>query len=466
MMTPTQPVLAIALCCLVGAAGCSRTPPTDRERTTALPPDEEVHRILAERVDAQGDGIGMVVGLIGPAGRRIVSYGARAAEDRRALDGDTLFEIGSITKALTAVLLVDMAGRGEVRLTDPVANYLPDDGRAAVSWGRTFTFLELATHHSGLPMMPPPAMPHYAFIASLNPMRDGEPRFEYSNLGYWLLAQGLVGRSGTNYETLLATRVTGPLHMTSTTITVPPERRARVAIGHDSVLNAAPSVSDAPLLQSMPEAGAVVSSANDLLTFLSAALRYTPSPLAPAIAATVAERRPTSDPRVEQALAWTIVHDPAGTFVVHDGGTLGFASSIAWDPAARVGVVVLSNHVVPVGDIARHLLRPATPLAPPVRRPRAEVTLAGSVLDAVAGDYRAEGEGVFAIAREGSFLTITAPEEWGLPRFRLRPEGPRDFFVSELPLRVQFQGHGSGRATGMLIHPPNGNRPIRADRIE
>jgi D-alanyl-D-alanine-carboxypeptidase/D-alanyl-D-alanine-endopeptidase len=459
-MTPPSFMVAVIVVAMAGCAG-ERSAPGAGAR---LPLDADVRRILTERVEAQGDGVGMVAGLIGPEGRRVVSHGALGTGDGRSVDGDTLFEIGSITKALTAVILADMVGRGEVKLSDPVAKYLPADVRSAVSWGRTFTFLDLATHHSGLPMMPSSGSPLFGYIASLNPLHDGDPRFEYSNLGFWLLAQGLVGRSGMDYERLLTRRVTGPLQMTSTTMTVPTERRARLAVGHDAVLNAATPVSATPLLALMPEAGGLISSANDLLAFLGAALGYTPSPLAPAIAATVAERRPTPDPRVEQALAWTIVHDPAGAFVVHDGGTFGFASSIAWDPVARAGVVVLSNHVVPVGDIARHLIRPGIPLAAPVRGRRSEITLPASTLDTLAGDYRAEGEGVFAIVRDGAFLTITAPEDWGLPRLRLRPESPRDFFASELPLRVQFQSDESGRATGVVIHPPNGNQPIRAGR--
>lgn len=87
------------------------------------------------------------------------------------------------------------------------------------------------------------------------------------------------------------------------------------------------------------------------------------------------------------------------------------------------------------------------------------------MLDPYAGQYEAQGEGVFVIAREGDFLSFQAPAEWGLPKLRLRPESPRDFFVAELPLRVTFQADRDGRVNGLLIYPPRGQKGVPANRI-
>ncbi len=82
----------------------------------SLPPDAEIRALLAERVGAAGEGAGIVVGVVGPQGRWVISSGR--------LDGDTAFEIGSVTKVFTALLLADMVRRGEVALADPVAKHL------------------------------------------------------------------------------------------------------------------------------------------------------------------------------------------------------------------------------------------------------------------------------------------------------------------------------------------------------
>jgi D-alanyl-D-alanine-carboxypeptidase/D-alanyl-D-alanine-endopeptidase len=83
-------------------------------------PDAEIQRILRERVDNR-QSVGIVVGVIEPAGRRVVAYGKPAKDDPRPLNGDTVFEIGSATKVFTSLLLSNLVQRGEVSLTDPVA---------------------------------------------------------------------------------------------------------------------------------------------------------------------------------------------------------------------------------------------------------------------------------------------------------------------------------------------------------
>jgi hypothetical protein len=85
--------------------------------------------------------------------------------------------------------------------------------------------------------------------------------------------------------------------------------------------------------------------------------------------------------------------------------------------------------------------------------------------DTYAGRYEAQGEGVFIIARERDFLTIQVPADWGLPKLRLRPEGLRDFFASELPLRVTFQTDSDRRVNGLLVYPPRGQQGKRAKRM-
>src|SRR5206468_10489382 len=87
--------------------------------------DAEIRKILADRIDAQKQSVGIVAGVVEPAGRRIVAYGSLNQGDQRTLDGDTVFEIGSITKVFTSLLLAEMVQRGEVALTDPVAKFLP-----------------------------------------------------------------------------------------------------------------------------------------------------------------------------------------------------------------------------------------------------------------------------------------------------------------------------------------------------
>ncbi|HEX5719680.1 MAG TPA: serine hydrolase [Thermoanaerobaculia bacterium] len=386
--------------------------------------------MLAEWGGAEGEGVGVVVGVVEPQGTRVITYG------RIPLDGGTVFEIGSVTKVLTALLLADMAGRGEVALTDAVAKHLPSGVKIPERNGRSITLLDLTTHTSGLPFMPDdPQL--YPFLSRYELPREIGAEREYSNLGYWLLGEALASRAGMDFESLLRKRVLAPLKLESTAITLSPQLQARLAAGHDASLQPSPLFSAIPVYSLMPAAGGAVSTVNDLAKLLRVAMGYDPSPFA-------------------QALAWAEIAEKDGTLIFHDGGTFGYASSVAWDPKRRVGVVVLSNQVAGVGEVARHLLRSDLPLPKATVTKRTEIALDPAVLDAYVGRYEAQGEGIFVIAREGDFLTIEAPQNWGLPKLRLRPESRSAFFVSELPLRVTFKPHG------ILVYPPRGQRAVSA----
>jgi hypothetical protein len=127
-------------------------------------------------------------------------------------------------------------------------------------------------------------------------------------------------------------------------------------------------------------------------------------------------------------------------------------------------VVVLANQTSNVGDISRHLLQPSIPLEQPARARHTGITLDTATLDSYAGRYDMQDEGVVVITRENALLTIELPASWGLPKRRLHAESQRDFFATQLPLRVTFEVDDAGRATGMQVHPPRGQRAIPAVR--
>src|SRR5262245_25995017 len=260
----------------------------------------DISEILVRRVDQQKQATGIVVGLIEPTGRRRVTYGHLAKGDPRAVDGDTIFEIGSVSKVFTSLLLADMVHRKEVALDDPAATYLPEHVRMPERSGRSITLRDLSTHRSGLPHMPSNLVAKmvkrkdtdgpdvgygvddlYEFLSSYELPRDSGSEFEYSNLGAGLLGHLLAYRAGTDYENLIGTRITRPLSMPDTGITLSSAMKQRMATGHNAIL--APVANwDLPTLSG---AGALRSSANDMLTFLEAFLGYKETPLAPAMKA-------------------------------------------------------------------------------------------------------------------------------------------------------------------------------------
>ena len=113
------------------------------------PSDDEIREILVKRIDQQKQATGIVTGILDPNGRRVIAHGNPAKGDPRPIDGDTIFEIGSISKVFTSLLLADMVNRKEVNLDDPAALYLPEHVRMPERSGKAITLLDLATHSSG-----------------------------------------------------------------------------------------------------------------------------------------------------------------------------------------------------------------------------------------------------------------------------------------------------------------------------
>ena len=283
---------------------------------SVVPADSEIRGILTQRVDEFHQSVGIVVGMIGPDGRKVVSYGALAKGDPRVIDGDTVFEIGSVTKVFTALLLSDMVQRGEVALTDPVSKYLPAAVRMPQRNGKQITLQDLATHTSGLPRLPSNLKPKdasnpyadysvaqlYEFLSSYELQRDIGSKYEYSNLGGGLLGHALALRAQMDYEALVRARITGPLGMKNTSIALSPGMKARLAAGHDAKLNPVANWD----LTTLAGAGALRSTANDMLTFVAANLGYKKTALAPAMAAMLDVRRPSGVPGLDVALAWHV----------------------------------------------------------------------------------------------------------------------------------------------------------------
>ncbi|WP_425583555.1 serine hydrolase domain-containing protein [Streptomyces macrosporus] len=281
---------------------------------------------------------------------------------------DTRFELGSVTKTFTALLLADMAARGEVGLDDPIGAHLPrallphallPDAFLPEGHGDRITLTHLATHTAGLPRLPPGLMlmalprwytnPYETFtpdhlLRALPRTRVRRPpgtRVRYSNFGVGLLGRLLADAAGTDYGDALASRVLEPLGLEDTTC----DPSLPQATGH---LRGRPR--PPWLIPGLPGAGALRSSARDLRRYLEALL----SP-PPAVGETlrtalyeVTRPRVTEPGGDRMCLVWkrrTLPADDGGThdLLFHSGGTRGFTSFAGFSPTARTALAALAN---------------------------------------------------------------------------------------------------------------------------
>jgi serine-type D-Ala-D-Ala carboxypeptidase/endopeptidase len=433
-----------------------------------VPPSDEIRKILVERIDEHRQSVGIVVGILEPEGRRIVSYGSFDAKSKRPVDGDTVYEIGSVTKVFTALLLADAVTRGEVALTDPVAKYLPATVKVPERGGKKITLQDLATHTSALPRLPAnlapadPANPYadytvaqmYDFLSKYELPRDIGAQYEYSNLGAGLLGHALALRAGKDFETLVRERITAPLGMKSTAIALSGELAKRLASGHDAELQPVANWD----LPTVAGAGALRSTANDLLTFLGAVLGYAKTPLGPAMASMLTPRR-AAGPNMEIALGWHVASKDGKEIVWHNGGTGGYRSFVGFDPKSRTGVVVLSNASTASGqdDLGRHLLDRTAPLA---QMPK-QAAVNTKLYDHFTGRYELAPGFILTVTREGDQLFTQAT---GQPKFEIFPKSDREYFLKVVDAQITFEPDVDGRAPALVLHQ-NG-RDMRAKRIE
>jgi len=425
--------------------------------------DAEIQKILTDRIDVQRQSVGIVVGVIEPAGRRVVAHGRFASGDPRPVGGDTLYEIGSITKVFTSLLLAEAVQRHELALNDPVSKFLPETAKMPERAGRAITLQDLATHTSGLPRMPDnfkpadPANPYadysveqlYQFLSSYQLTLDIGSQYEYSNVGGGLLGHVLARRAHTDYASLVRERITAPLGMSSTAIALSAEMKSRLAVGHSPALQPVGNW-DLPTLAG---AGALRSTTADLLVFLAANLGYTASPLASAMKAMLDVRRPTGTGGLEVALGWHVLTAHGHEIVWHNGGTAGYRTFIGFDRAARTGVVVLSNAGTPAGpdDIGRHLLDAELPLLAPAKpaTQHTEVKVDSKLYDNYVGRYQLAPSAILTVSRDDDqlFAQLT-----GQPRFQIFPEGATRFFLKVVDAQLTFETDAQGKATAAVLH--------------
>jgi serine-type D-Ala-D-Ala carboxypeptidase/endopeptidase len=430
------------------------TPAADAQRP--LSSDSGVRAIIRERVDA-GRNAGIAVGLIDANGQtRTVAYGPGAGGAQ--LDGHSVFEIGSITKTFTAAILADMVAKGTVRLDQPVAELLPPGTVIPSRGGRQITLVDLATQSSGLPRMPDNFAPKdaanpyadydgtrlLAFLSRYQLQRDIGAQYEYSNLGVGLLGYALAAKAGKSYEQLVTERVLRPLGMSETVIALTPPLRARLAPGHDPAGTPVKNWD----LDALAGAGALRSTVHDMLRYVAANVDPRSTSLGPALATTHVKRFQTTQANVSLGLAWHRLVSPHGdTIIMHDGGTAGYSTFVAFDEVRRVGVVVLSNTSNSVNDIGLHLLDDGIPLQkPPVQHK--EIAVSASALQRFVGEYPLAPTFVITVTREDDKLMAQAT---GQPKFQLFPEAETKFFLKVVDAQIEFETDATGNVTGLVL---------------
>ena len=416
----------------------------------AAPLPDRVHAAAQARVQA-GQYPALVIASVDGDRSQVDAFGK--LDDGRAPDGDTVFEIGSLTKTFTATLLAQDVAAGRLKLDTPVADLLtgwtlPSRG------GKPITLLDLADQHSGLPRMPGNIQPAdaanpyadydtaklRAFLAGYTLPRDPGASYEYSNLGFGVLGVALAQHADTTYAGLLETRLLRPLGMRASGVVLDAAMRTRLAAGHGDDGQPAGNWD----FDALAGAGALRSSANDLLRYLRANMAAAASHTGSAMKLAQQPGRDVgADERI--GLAWMTRKTKTGDIVWHNGMTGGYASAMAFDASGKRGVIVLTNIASSVDDLAFAALDADAPLAPA----RKAIALDVATLDDYVGDYRLAEHFILNISRRDGQLFAQATGQGAFPVY---PSARDEFFARVAGIAISFHRDANGRIDRLTLH--------------
>jgi len=350
----TGPVTAFA------AFAYSTTSATNASTTNTVGkeeiPSQVKNFILVQIVNKSKAAI--VIGFVDPNGTRIFSFGNMSTAHNVPVNQSTLFNIGSITKTFTTLLLADMVKQGLVNLTDPIEKYLPTSVKVPQFNGQKITLEDLATHTSGLPEFPSDSLDNndelksnysaaqlYQALSNTTLSRAPGSQFEYSNFGSGLLGHILSVKAGVPYEQLVKDRILDVLGMNDTKIALSQnEINDSFPVGHkggkEIVLPPIPTV--------LAGAGAFRSTVPDLLKYISANLGLIHTQLDDAMQIQHLIRHPVGiNYSVNYSnyvgLGWFIITDFGSETIFHQGQRPGWDAFAGFNPTKQIGIVAMCS---------------------------------------------------------------------------------------------------------------------------
>ena len=434
-----SPKLAIALAL---AASCASLPAAAQALT-----DAQLAQVVGQRLHGDRTGACMAVAVI--QGDQVVrSYQSANEADSGRIGPDAAFEIGSVSKTMTATLLADLIAQGKGSLDDTLASWLPAGTRVPDYQGQPILLRHVVTHTSGLPALPsrlgatgmddPYAnLDEAALLASLADVKLAAApgtQFEYSNFASMLLSYAVARRAGTDFETLARRELFTPLGMSHAYINDRPAG-VRAAVGHTP--NAKPT-SAWNFPTNLAGVGGVRATLDDMVRYVQGGLGQVDVPIRKALEATHA----AVSGQPPMGMNWMRVPVQDRTVLMHEGGTGGFSSFVSIDPQRQRGVVILSdttwNSIGSLGSLGLHLVDDSFPLG----KPRHEVAADPELLAALAGEYQLQGGMKMTLrARDGQLHG----QAQGQPEFVMGHDDAGDFFprVLDAVLRPQRKADGS-----------------------
>jgi D-alanyl-D-alanine-carboxypeptidase/D-alanyl-D-alanine-endopeptidase len=422
----------------------------------------EVDRLVQPLIDSKSV-VGCVIGVIDDGKQEVLSYGETHHSAGNKPDGNTVYEIGSITKAFTGTLLGDMVNRGVVKVDTSLQDFMPADVKLHFVKDQPIRLVDVASQSSGLPRLPYNLGPKdiknpyadytpklmYEFLGKYKLSRP-PGKYEYSNLGMGLLGHILATKAEKTYEQLVVERICDPLKMDDTRIKLSEDQKKRLAPPYDAELNDEKNWE----FDALAGAGAFRSTVNDMLKLAAASLSSDDQPVARAIHE--AWKPHYGKPgEIRVGLAWHLARDGASWW--HNGQTAGYSSALFVYPPKKMAVIVLCNtateHTTP---LAEKILLSMLGQKPDPIGVRQIVDVETDVLKSYEGKYALSPFFAITVTLEDGKLMAQATAQ---QKCQVFPESPTKFFYKVVDAQLSFEKDKDGNVNKLVLHQNGLDQP-------
>jgi len=412
-----------------------------------------IEKIIIHKSNIEKQAVGVSVVLINGNQTEHLSLGLANKTSKEKINANTLFEIGSISKTFTALALASMVKEGKIKLTDHVQNYLPEQVKLSVKNGKHITFLSLSNHSSGLPRLPTnmpfsnPLNPYadytvemmYEFLNEYKLPREVGEVHEYSNLAVGLLGHVLALIDKKSYQDMVTDRVLIPLNMMNTFVKIPDSKIGLMSNGHNDQLSATQHWQ----LPTLAGAGALNSSATDMASYLKA--NMSKEQLSDEFTLSHTSTGLFGNPDTKIGLGWIILKGKDNPYYMHNGGTGGFRSFIAFDQKQQKGIVILTNSIFELDEIGHAFINnqlDKVALTTPIN-------VAKKALDKLNGEFQLAPNFVLTITNDESQLYVQAT---GQQKLTLTAISKTEYVNQAVKAKIVFEVNEAGKATSLTLY--------------
>jgi CubicO group peptidase (beta-lactamase class C family) len=355
-MKKSRLLTLVVLVCFAASCNKETLEPTQELKTNnplSTDFDKRINEILAPFAK-QISTAGVSVGVFKDNQTFYYGYGETKKGNNAIPNSETIYEIGSITKTFTALLMMDYLQSNSLSINNPINNFLPYDVPLLARSNVPIRVRHLLNHTSGLPRLPEDfeagmdinnpykhydSTKVYNFLKNYRLMVEPGEVWEYSNLGMGLVGLILERKTHMSYEDLLKVKICTPLGLSKTKITLNSNDSLNYAVGYDAYGTQVPYWDD---MNAFKGAGAIRSNAKDMIAYGKNILNYETSLLKTPIDSCL--KVTYDNGSTKMASGWIYQTINGNDIVIHDGGTAGFNSYIVICKSKNVVLVILFSN--------------------------------------------------------------------------------------------------------------------------